>query len=87
MMRLWSDEASLDRVKVIRKDAPMLDLTPTSCNVNDLWIRETLAKAERYHALTCTGATSDKRTSPRYTFQWPRITLVRRLLQLRPRPA
>ena len=87
MMRSWSDEQSLDRVEPIRKDAPMLNLTPTSCKVNDLRISETLAKAERNHSLTCNSAAPEKRSSPRFTLELPRISLVRRLLQSLPRPA
>ena len=87
MMRSWSDGQSLDRAELIRKDAPMLYLTPTSCKVHDLWISETQARAERYHALTRNDVAPEKLAAPRLTFQWPRISLVRRLLQLRPRPA
>ena len=87
MMRSWSDEQSLDRAELIRKDAPMLDLTPTSLTVNDLWISETLAKAERHHALTRTITAPEKRSETRFTLQLPRISLFRRLLQSLPRPA
>ena len=87
MMRLWSDEQSLDRVEPIRKDAPMFDLTPTSCNVNDLWIGETLANAERYHALTRTSAVPEKRSALSLTLKLRRISLVRRLRHTLPRPA
>ena len=32
----------------------MMTVTPTQCTANDLWMRETLAKAERYRRLTRT---------------------------------
>jgi hypothetical protein len=79
MMRLWSDEQSLDRVELIRKDAPMLDLTPTSCKVNDLWISETLAKAERHHALTRSCAAPEKPAAIRFLLRIRRIFPVNRL--------
>ncbi len=31
----------------------MMTVTPTLCTVNDLRMRETLARAERYHQFTC----------------------------------
>jgi hypothetical protein len=79
MMRLWSDGQSLDRVEPIRKDAPMLDLTRTSCKVNDLWISETLAKAERHHALTRSSAAPGKPAAIRFSLRIRRIFPVNRL--------
>jgi hypothetical protein len=65
----------------------MLDLTPTSCKVNDLWISETLAKAERHHALTRSSAAPERKTAFRFALKLPRISLVRRLRHTLPRPA
>ena len=40
----------------------MMTVTPTQCTVNDLWMRETLAKAERINRLTCTEPVAPRRT-------------------------
>jgi hypothetical protein len=87
MIRSWSDEPSLDRVEPIRKDAPMHDVIPASCKANDLWIRETLAEAERHHARTRASAVPGKPAAIRFALQWPRISKARRLLHSLPRPA
>jgi hypothetical protein len=65
----------------------MIDLTPTNLNVNDLWIRENLAKAERYHALTRGEEAVQKQSVERPAIQMPRISVIRRLVQALPRPA
>ena len=65
----------------------MRDVTPTSCKANDLWINETLASAERYHALTRTDAAPEKRSAIQFALKLPRISLVRRLRHMLPRPA
>ena len=41
----------------------MSNLTPTNCTVNDLWIRENLAKAERHHSLTRAEVAPERRAS------------------------
>ena len=41
----------------------MMPVTPTQCCVNDLWMRETLTNAERYHRLTCTEPAAQRRES------------------------
>jgi len=43
----------------------MMTVTPTQCAANDLWMRERLAKAERYHQLTCTQPGAQRRASIR----------------------
>lgn len=43
----------------------MMTVTPTQCAANDLWMRETLARAERYHQLTRTELVSQRRASIR----------------------
>jgi hypothetical protein len=64
MMRSWSSEPSSDQPEPIRKDhAMMSNLTPTNCTVNDLWIRENLAKAERHHSLTRPDGCPEQRPS------------------------
>ncbi len=58
----------------------MLDFTPTSCMVNDLQIREALAKSERLHDLTRDSAKPARPAAFRFAIQWPRISLVSRLM-------
>ena len=65
----------------------MLDLTPTSCKVNDLFIRESLARAEQHHALTRNTASAGKQPVARQVIRLPRISLFTRVFHLRPRPA
>jgi hypothetical protein len=65
----------------------MLGLTPTSCKVNDLFIRESVAKAERYHALTRDAAPVEKQPSANVAIQLPRISVFRRLTHFVLRPA
>jgi hypothetical protein len=65
----------------------MIGQTPTSLKVNDMWIRENLAKAERYHALTRNEADAEKQPITYSTVRMPRISLFRRLATALPRPA
>ena len=65
----------------------MLDLTPTSCKVNDLFIRESLARAEQHHALTRNTVSAGKQPVAKQAIQTPRISLFARLVHLLPRPA
>jgi hypothetical protein len=65
----------------------MLDLTPTTLTVNDLFVRESLAMAERYHALTRDDAAANSKPVAQTVIRVPRISVVRRLVQVLPRPA
>ena len=65
----------------------MLNQTPTSCKVNDMWISEQLAKAERYHELTRGDSVAEKKPVQRPAVQAPRISLISRLFHARLRPA
>jgi hypothetical protein len=65
----------------------MLDLTPTSCTVNDMRIGEQLAKAARYHELTRGHTVDEKKPLQRPAIQAPRISLISRLIHVLPRPA
>lgn len=87
MIKTWSEETKSDRTTHARKDPPMFDLTPTSCKVNDLFIRESLAKAEQYHALTRDVAPATKQSATKAGIQMPRISVFRRLTHLVLRPA
>ena len=49
-------------------------LTPTQCTANDMWIRENLVKAERYHSLTRSDIASERRAS--HTSRVSRLVLV-----------
>jgi hypothetical protein len=75
MMRSWSSELSSDQPEPIRKDhAMMTNLTPTNCKVNDLWIRENLAKAELHHSLTRAEVAPERRAA--HTSRVSRLALV-----------
>ena len=65
----------------------MLDLTPTNLKVNDMWIGEQLAKAERHHELTRGDAVAAKKPAQRSAIQESRISLISRLIHPRLRPA
>ena len=65
----------------------MLDLTPTNLKVNDMWINEQLAKADRHHELTRGDSVSTKKSVQRPAVQMPRISLISRLFHTRLRPA
>ena len=65
----------------------MLDLTPTTCKANDLWIRNQLTKAERYHELTRSDSVANRQPVEQRTVQAPRISLIGRLIHALPRPA
>jgi hypothetical protein len=71
----------------MRKDHSMIGQTPTSLNVNDMRIRETLAKAERYHTLTRNDAVAYDKRAVQSVIRMPRVSLVRRIAQMLPRPA
>jgi hypothetical protein len=65
----------------------MLDLNPTTCKVNDMFVRETLAKAERYHSLTRNDTVATSKPVAQTVIRLPRISVIRRLVQILPRPA
>jgi hypothetical protein len=65
----------------------MLDLNPTTCKVNDMFVRETLAKAERYHSLTRNDTVATSKPVAQTVIRLPRISAIRRLVQALPRPA
>ena len=65
----------------------MLDLNPTTCKVNDLFVRESLAKAERYHSLTRSDAMVETKPAAQTVIRFPRISVIRRLVHALPRPA
>ena len=65
----------------------MLDLTPTNLKVNDMWINEQLAKAERHHELTRSDSIAAKKPVQRPTVLAPRVSLISRLIPTRLRPA
>lgn len=65
----------------------MLDMTTTTCQNNDLRIRESLAKAERYHALTRPAAVSGRPAQSRISLRLPKISLALRLPHRSARPA
>ena len=73
--------------KITRKDTPMLDQTPTSLKVNDMWIGEQLAKAEQYHELTRGDSVAEKKPVQCPAAVAPRISLINRLIHTRLRPA
>ena len=75
------------QAEITGKDTPMLDLTPTNLKVNDMWINEQLAKAERRHELTRGDAVAAKKPAQRPAVQEPRVSLISRLIHPRLRPA
>jgi len=75
------------QAETTRKDTPMLDLTPTNLKVNDMWISEQLAKADRHHELTRGDSVAAKKPAQRPAVQEPRISLISRLFHTRLRPA
>ena len=86
MMESWSDEQSPGRAEPLRKDAPMFELSPTASEVTYLRVQDDLARAERYHALTRTEGVAEK-AGAQSVIRLPRVSLVRRLGHLLPRPA
>jgi len=65
----------------------MHNLTPTACSVNNMWINEQLAKAERYHELTRGDAAVDQKPVDRPAVRMPRLSLISRLFPSRLRTA
>jgi hypothetical protein len=65
----------------------MLNQTPTICSVNDMWINEQLAKAERHHELTRSDSVAAKKPVQRPTVLAQRVSLISRLVHPRLRPA
>jgi hypothetical protein len=76
-----------DQPDLIRKDPWMIALTPTNLKVNDFFIRESLAKAERHHTLTRSDTVAETKPVVRLAIRLPRVTVIRRLGQFLPRPA
>ena len=65
----------------------MPTLTPTTCTVNNMWISDQLAKAERYHELTRGDSVATTKPVDRPAVQKPRLSLISRLFPTRLRPA
>ena len=65
----------------------MHNLTPTACSVNNMWINEQLAKAERFHELTRGDGAMDQKPVGQPIFRMPRLSLISRLFPTRLRTA
>ncbi len=65
----------------------MLDMTTTTCTVNDLRTRENLAKAERYHALTRSDLGGGQPASRRIALRLPKFNVSLCLPHRSVRPA
>jgi hypothetical protein len=64
----------------------MFETTPSAMTVRDMRFRESVAKAERYHALVVGDTAVGRLPVVLPAIRLPRISLISRLIHLRLRP-